>query len=233
MNETTALIIGAGPGLSSSLATALSERRHSLVLAARDTSDLADISSRTGAVLVDVDASKSQDQERLFDVVDKIGLPLEVVIYNAAARARGPITELEPMDVERTLAVCAFGAFLAAQQAAERMISVGRGTMLFTGASASVKGYPASAPFAMGKFALRGLCQSLARELHPQGVHVGHIIVDGGIGGTPQSGRIDPQNGEDAMLDPDQLALAYMNLIDQHRSVWSTEIEVRPWLEKF
>jgi NADP-dependent 3-hydroxy acid dehydrogenase YdfG len=108
------------------------------------------------------------------------------------------------------------------------MLRAGRGTILLTGASAGVKGYPRSAPFAMGKFALRGLAQSMARELHPQGVHVAHIVVDGGI----RSAR-RPETGQDTLLDPDSIAETCLHLIRQHRSAWSWEIEVRPWVETF
>ena len=229
----TALIVGTGPGLSASLARALAARGHRLILAARDTSDLATLAEETSATLVNADATSPDDQARLFDAVDAQEGPLAVSVYNAAARPRGPITDLDPDDVLRTLTVCAHGAFLTAQNAARRMLAAGGGTMLFTGASAGVKGYSNSASFAMRKFALRGLCQSLARELHPQGVHIGHVVVDGGIAGTPQSGRVNERGGPDSMLDPDELAKAYLALIDQHRSVWSWETEVRPWVEAF
>ena len=152
----------------------------------------------------------------------------EVVLYNPSYRVRGPITELAPEEVRRTLEVCAFGAFLVAQQAARRMIPRGRGTILLTGASAGVKGFARSAPFAMGKFALRGLSESLARELHPQGVHVLHIVIDGGI----RSAR-RPDTGADTLLDPDAIAEATFAAINQPRSAWSHEIAVRPWVETF
>lgn len=228
-----ALIVGAGPGLSTSLAQALAARSHDVVLAARDTSDLASLAEETGATLIDCDAGDRDAVARLFEAVDARPGPLEVAVYNPSARARGPVAEIDPVDVERALRVTAFGAFLMAHHAAPRMLERGRGTMLFTGASAGVKGYARSAPFAMGKFALRGLCQSLARELHPQGVHIGHVVIDGGIASTPQSGRTNPQDGPDAMLDPDAVAQSYMHLIDQHRSAWAWEIELRPWVETF
>ena len=110
------------------------------------------------------------------------------MIYNASYRTRGPFAELDPAEVEKSIAVTAFGAFLVAQQAVRRMLPNGRGVILFTGASAGVKGYPQSAPFAMGKFALRGLAQSMARELHPQGIHVAHVVIDGGIKSARRAG---------------------------------------------
>lgn len=228
-----ALVVGAGPGLCASIARALAARSHRVILAARDTTDLAKLQTETGAVLVDCDASDPDDVERLFRAVDDLEGALDVAVYNPSARPMGPIADLDPQDVRHALDVTAFGAFLMAHHAAKRMQANGTGTMLFTGASAGVKGFAGSAPFAMGKFALRGLCQSLARELHPKNIHVGHVVIDGGIAGTPQHGRFNEVAGDDAMLDPDEVAQVYMTLLDQHRSTWSWEIELRPCLENF
>ena len=230
---TLALVVGAGPGLSTSIARALAGRSHRVALVARDTSDLAVFAEEVGALRFDCDASDPEAVADLFERLDEEGGELEVAVYNAAFRVQGPIAELDPGDVRRTLDVTAFGAFLMAHHAARRMLANGRGTMLFTGASAGVKGYPNSAPFAMGKFALRGLCQSLARELHPRGVHVGHVVIDGGIAGTRQWGRSNVAEGEDDLLDPDALAQTYLHLLDQHRSAWTWEVEARPWIETF
>jgi NAD(P)-dependent dehydrogenase (short-subunit alcohol dehydrogenase family) len=153
-----------------------------------------------------------------------------VVIYNASARTRGPFSQLVPAEVQRALQVTAFGAFLVAQQAVVRMLPKGYGAILFTGASASVKGYAQSAPFAMAKFALRGLTQSLARELSPQGIHIAHFVIDGGIRGA---GRDNDPDKPDALLDPDAIALTYLNILRQPRSAWTSEIELRPWVERF
>jgi len=167
---------------------------------------------------------------QLFSDVDKaLGEP-DVVVYNPSARARGPIAGLDPAEVERALAVCAFGGFLVAQQAARRMLAKKRGAILFTGASASIKGYAQSAPFAMGKFALRGLAQSLARELAPQGIHVAHFIIDGGIA---RPGRATPPDQPESLLDADAIAANYLHVMRQPRSAWTWEIELRPWVEKF
>ncbi len=152
------------------------------------------------------------------------------MIYNPSSRVRGPFVEIDPDAVQQALQVTAYGAFLCAQQAARRMLDAGKGTILFTGASAGVKGFPQSASFAMGKFALRGLAQSLARELHPKGIHIGHVVIDGAI---RNPGRSEPPDRPDSMLDPDAIAETYMQLIDQDRSAWAWEIEVRPWVEKF
>jgi len=219
-----ALIIGAGDGLSASLARLLAREGYAIALAARNAAKLDALVAETGAVAHACDAASEAEVARLFEAEGDA----QVVVYNPSFRTRGPVTELVPADVQKSLQVCAFGAFLAAQQAARRMVPRGAGTILLTGASAGVKGYPQSAPFAMGKFALRGLAQSLARELHPQGVHVAHVVIDGGI----RSGR-RAEPGEDTLLDPDAIAETYLHLIRQPRSSWSWEIEVRPWVERF
>jgi len=225
-----ALIVGAGSGLSASLARALAREGLTVSLAARSTDDLASLVHETGARAYACDASQHTEVERLFKELDATPGAPDVVIYNASFRTRGPLTDLDPSDVERSLSVTAFGAFLVAQQAARRMLSKKTGAILLTGASAGVKGYPQSAPFAMGKFALRGLAQSMARELHPQGIHVAHIVVDGGI---KSARRPDPPDRPDSMLDPDAIAETYLHMIHQPRSAWSWEVEVRPWVENF
>jgi NAD(P)-dependent dehydrogenase (short-subunit alcohol dehydrogenase family) len=152
------------------------------------------------------------------------------VIYNASFRARGPLVELDPAEVEKSIAVSGFGGFLVAQQAARRMLPKKHGAILFTGASASIKGFAQSAPFAMGKFALRGLAQSMARELAPQGIHVAHIVIDGGI---KSARRSEPADAPASLLDPDAIAATYLQIVRQPRSAWTSEIELRPWVEKF
>ncbi|HZO44936.1 MAG TPA: SDR family NAD(P)-dependent oxidoreductase [Xanthobacteraceae bacterium] len=227
---TTALIVGAGAGLSASLARALAKDGVKVALAARSTGDLDALAKETGARAFACDASQRGEVEKLFAELDgAFGAP-EIVIYNASYRTRGPLVELDPPEVEKSIAVSAYGGFLVAQQAARRMLAKGRGVILFTGASASVKGYAQSAPFAMGKFALRGLAQSMARELHPQGIHVAHVVVDGGI---RSARRAEPSDKPDSMLDPDAIAATYLQLIHQPRSAWAWEIEVRPWVERF
>ena len=226
----TALIVGSGSGLSASLARAFAEAGMTVALAARGAARLADLSQNLGGCAFACDATKRAEVQKLFaDVEAVFGTP-DVVVYNASYRTRGSIVELDPADVEKALAVSAFGGFLVAQEAAKRMLSRAHGAILFTGASASVKGYAQSAPFAMGKFALRGLAQSLARELAPQGIHVGHIVVDGGIRSAQ---RPDPPGHPDSLLDPDAIAQSYLHLLQQPRSAWAWEIELRPWVEKF
>ena len=226
----TALIVGAGAGLSASLARALSKDGIKVALAARSTGDLDALVKQTHAKAFACDASQRADVEKLFAGVEAaFGAP-DIVIYNASFRTRGPFVELDPVDVEKALAVTAYGAFLVAQQAARRMLPKNHGAILLTGASAGVKGYPQSAPFAMGKFALRGMAQSMARELSPQGIHVAHVVIDGGI---KSERRPDPPDKPDSMLDPDAIAASYMHLIQQPRSAWAWEIELRPWVERF
>lgn len=225
-----ALIVGAGSGLSASLARLFARKGISVTLAARTPADLDGLINETGAKAIACDASRHKDVERLFTELDAHGGAPEIVVYNASFRTRGVFVDLDPADVERCLMVSAFGGFLVAQQAAKRMVAKRDGVILLTGASASVKGYAQSAPFAMGKFALRGLAQSLARELQPQGIHVGHVVIDGGIRSVR---RPVPTDHPDSLLDPDSIAESYWHLIQQPRDCWSWEIEVRPFVEKF
>jgi NAD(P)-dependent dehydrogenase (short-subunit alcohol dehydrogenase family) len=226
-----ALIVGAGSGLSAALARRCAAEGMAVVLAARDTQKLAALAQETGAVTIACDASRVADVERLFAAVDAGGDRLDLVVYNASGRARGPIIELDPEAVDAAIRVTAFGGFLVARQAAIRMVRQGRGTILFTGASAGVKGYPRSSSFAMGKFALRGLAQSLARELQPQNIHVGHIVIDGGI--RRDGDARANERGPDGLLDPNAIAETYLQLHRQHRTAWAWEIELRPWVENF
>jgi NAD(P)-dependent dehydrogenase (short-subunit alcohol dehydrogenase family) len=223
-----ALIVGVGPGLSASIARRYAKAGMKIALAARTTDDLGPLAAETGAVTFAADAADAAAVKKLFaDVAADVGDPY-VVVFNPSYRTRGPLIELDPAEVAKSLIVSAFGGFLVGQEAARRMLPKGAGAIVFTGASASVKGYPQSAPFAMGKFALRGLAQSMARELAPQGIHVAHVVVDGGI----RSAR-RPDDGQDQWLDPDAIAESYLHLLQQHRSCWTFEIEVRPWVEKF
>jgi len=223
----TALIVGAGDGLSASLARLLAQSELSVALAARNPEKLSGLCAETGASAFACDAQDRAQVARLFeDVEEKLGPP-DVVIYNASARARGPLMTLDPDEVRRTLLVSAFGAFLVAQRAVPAMLDRASGAILFTGASASVKGYAESAPFAMGKFALRGLAQSMARELSPKGIHVAHFVIDG------QIRRRSDNDTRDSTLDPDAIAQTYINVLMQPRSAWTCEVEMRPWIERF
>jgi NAD(P)-dependent dehydrogenase (short-subunit alcohol dehydrogenase family) len=226
----TALIVGAGEGLSASLARLFAREGIRVALAARKIEKLGALCGETGARAFACNATEPEEVERLFGLVEREIATPDLVVYNASARARGAFVELVPADVANAIAVGAFGGFLVAQQAAKRMLPNKRGAILFTGASASVKGYPQSAAFAMGKFALRGLAQSMAREFSPQGIHIAHFVIDGGI---RSAARTEAPDRPDSMLDPDAIALSYWNVLQQPRSAWTWELELRPWVEKF
>ena len=222
-----AMIVGAGPGLSASLARRCASEGMGVVLAARNVAKLSALAEETGANAYACDASRREDVDALFDaVLDAEGAP-DLVVFNAGARVRGAVADLDPEAVERAIGVAAYGGFLVGRRAAMAMRERGSGTIQFTGASASVKGYPESGCFAMGKFALRGLAQSMARELAPKGIHVAHFVIDGGIEGDA---RVP---GHDEWLDPDAIAETYLHVHRQHRSAWTWEVELRPWVEHF
>ena len=230
MKYRSALIVGTGPGLSASLARLFARNGIAVSVAARNVGKLADLCAETGAASFACDASDPASVAGLFEAVEaRQGAP-DVVVYNASNRTRGPVVDLDPADVQRGLAISAFGAFLVAQQAARRMLKVGAGAILLSGATAGVKGFANSASFAMGKVALRGLAQSMAREMSPQGVHVAHFVIDGGI---RSAARPVPNEAPDSLLDPDAIAETYWHVMHQHRSAWSWEVELRPFVEKF
>ena len=227
----TALIVGAGPGLSSSLTTLLIRNDFRVALAARNIDKLSTLEETLNVDVYPCDASSINQVRSLFQKLDKtLGIP-DLVIYNPSARVRGGIVEVDPEDTQKAINITCFGAFLVAQEAAKRMVERGSGSIFFTGASASVKGYANSSVFAMGKFGLRGLAQALARELQPKNIHIGHFVIDGGIKADHRPERNDP--GDDSMLDPDSIAETYLQFHRQHRNSWSWEIELRPWLENF
>src|SRR4051794_10215965 len=226
----TALIVGVGSGLSASLARLFAREGMKVALAARNPDKLAALVKETGARAYACDAADPASVAALYANVDKDFGALDVAVYNASGRARGPVAELDVEAVRNALMTSCYGGFLVAQAAAKRMLASGHGTILLTGASASVKGYAQSASFAMGKFGLRGLAQSMARELSPQGIHVAHFVIDGGI---RSAARTEPADKPDSMLDPDAIAESYWNVLQQPRSAWSWELELRPWVEKF
>jgi NAD(P)-dependent dehydrogenase (short-subunit alcohol dehydrogenase family) len=226
----SALIVGVGAGLSASLARTFTKAGLKVALAARRAGDLAPLAKDVGGKAFACDATKPAEIARLLADAEAAFGAIDVVVYNASYRTRGPFVDLVPAEVEKSLIVSAFAGFLVAQEAVKRMLPRKRGAVFFTGASASVKGYAQSAPFAMGKFALRGLAQSMARELQPQGIHVAHIVIDGGI---RSAARPDPADKPDSLLDPDAIAQSYLQLLQQQRSAWAWEIELRPWVERF
>ncbi len=226
----TALIVGVGDGISASFARLLAKDGVKVGLAARRPEKLEALRAEIGGVTFGCDVTEPGEVGRLFAEADaKLGA-LDVVHYNPSYRVQGPLVDLDPAEVQKTLMVSAYGGFLVAQQAARRMLRQGQGAILFTGASASVKGYARSAPFAMGKFALRGLAQSLARELAPKNIHVAHFVIDGGV---RSARRPEPADRPDSLLDPDAIAQSYLAVLKQPRSAWSWEVELRPWVETF
>lgn len=227
-----ALILGAGSGLSASLARLFSGKGLRVTLAARSVDKLAGLAAETGASVHACDAGDTRSVAELFQALDAGGAP-DVVVYNPSARVMGPVAELDPAAVQAAVQITAMGAFFAGHEAAKRMEPEGHGAILFTGASAGVKGFPKSATFAMGKFAMRGLAQSMARELHPKGVHIGHFVIDGGIRNPERPGRMDGPDNPDSMLCPDAIARTYWHFLEQDRSAWAWEIELRPWVERF
>ena len=229
----TALIVGVGRGLSASLARLFSGEGMRVALAARETGKLAELVSETGASAYACDASEPGQVATLFDSVGAdLGDP-DIVVYNASYRGgRGPVADLDPAEVLKGMMITGYGGWLVAREAAKRMLARGSGTILLTGASASVKGYAKSSSFALGKFGLRGVAQSLARELAPGNVHVAHFVIDGGIRQGPDDPRAAGRDA-DALLDPDAIARSYLDVHRQHRSAWTWEMELRPWVESF
>lgn len=224
------LVVGTGEGLSASVARRFAREGSTVVLASRSTDKLGALAAQIGATVLRCDAANPADVAAMFAACDAGPGAPDVVVFNPSFRTRGSIVELDPEAVKKTIEISAYGGFLVAQQAARRMLAKGSGVILLTGASASVKGYALSAPFAMGKFALRGLAQSLARELQPKNIHVAHFVIDGGI---RSSGRQPPSDQPDALLEPDAIAETYFHVARQPRSAWTWEIELRPWVERF
>ena len=231
MSGQTALIVGAGHGLSASLARKCHQRGMAVILAARDITKLSDLSEDIGAKAHICDASDPKSVSELFSALDSDGTIPNLVLYNPSYRQRAPFIELDVEEVRKALMISCFGGFLIGLEAAKRMVKQGAGAIFFTGASASVKGYKESAPFAMGKFGLRGLAQSMARELAPKNIHVAHFVIDGGI-----QKASDPRSElryKEGLLDPDSIAESYLHVFDQKRNTWTWEMELRPWIENF
>ena len=218
------LIVGVGPGLSSSIARLCASRKMKVILAARDIKKLENLKKEIDAITISCDASDVKSVQNLFKEIDKIGVP-NLVIYNPSMRVKGSITEIDAIQVQKAINVTCFGAFLVSQEASKRMLERKSGSIFFTGATAGVKGFANSSAFAMGKFALRGLAQSLARELHPQNIHIGHFVIDGAIGREPY--------GDYQTMHPDEIAKSYLSFYDQEKSAWAWEIELRTSVEKF
>ena len=225
MTQKAVLIVGAGSGLSASLARAFNSKGMKIVLAARNIDKLDSLKKEIDALVFKCDSTENKSVQNLFLQTDSIiGTP-EIVIYNPSLRIVKPFIEYEPDEMLQSIKVNSYGAFLVAHESVKRMLKIGKGNIFFTGSSASIKGFAKSASFAMGKFGLRGLAQSLARELHPQNIHIGHFVIDGGIGKEPV--------GNYQMIHPDEIAKQYLNFYLQDKKAWSWEIEIRTNTEKF
>ena len=225
------IIVGVGQGLSASLARLFYNEGMQVVLAARDTQKLKLLANESNAKVIACDSSSIDDVKNLFKQTDDYFGSPDVVVYNPSFRVRGAISSCDPFEVRKALDITCYGAFLVAQQAVNRMKKLGHGSLFFTGATAGVKGFSNSSVFAMGKFGLRGLAQSLARELHPENIHVGHFVIDGSIGPSLRGSK--GEENYDDMLNPDDIAKSYLDFHRQKRNSWSWEIELRPWIEKF
>ena len=225
MTQKAVLIVGAGSGLSASLARAFNSKGMKIVLAARNIDKLDSLKKEIDALVFKCDSTENKSVQNLFLQTDSIiGTP-EIVIYNPSLRIVKPFIEYDPDEMLQSVKVNSYGAFLVAHESVKRMLKIGKGNIFFTGSSASVKGFAKSASFAIGKFGLRGLAQSLARELHPQNIHIGHFVIDGGIGKEPV--------GNYQMIHPDEIAKQYLNFYLQDKKAWSWEIEIRTNTEKF
>jgi len=222
----SALIVGTGPGLSASLARLCFAKGMKVALVSRNIEKLKDLQKEINAEILKCDTSNVQEVLNLFKQLDKsIGIP-SLVIYNASTRPkRASIVDLDPMETQKAINITCFGAFLIAQEATKRMIKNKKGSIFFTGATAGVKGFANSSAFAMGKFGLRGLAQSLARELHPKGIHVAHFVIDGSIG--------KDSSEKYKKINPDEIAKTYLQFHEQDKSSRAWEVELRTSQEIF
>ena len=222
--QPAALVIGAGPGISGAFAAELTRAGYAVALASRDRAKTDALAQSLGTRAYTVDASQPAQIGQLFEAVERdLGAP-QVVLYNPSGRVRGDLLGLDIRAAEAAIQITAIGALATAQEAARRMIPMGRGALFFTGATAGVKGFARSTVFAMGKFALRGLAQSLAKELGPSGIHVVHFVIDGAV--VPDSDAGHPFTAA-------SIAKSYMAALAQPPGAWSWEIELRSHVEPF
>ena len=228
MKRPVALIVGAGPGISGAFATALISTGYSVVLASRNLARLQPLADRLGATAFEVDAAQPASIQRLFENVEQaLGAP-QVVLYNPSARVHGDLLSIDITAAADSIQSTAIGALVTAQEAARRMLPAGSGSIFLTGATAGIKGFARSSTFAMGKFALRGLAQSLARELGPAGIHVVHFVVDGSVVQEEEG-----LGGDSSKFTAQAIAQSYMAALAQPRGAWSWEIELRIHIEPF
>ena len=232
MPTQTAVVVGVGPGLGAALVRTFAKEGYTVVAAARSAMTLPDLQIDDGRVVpIDCDATQPADVERAFERAASLG-QLEVAVFNAGAFVRGSVLDTDPTEFERCWRVGCFAGFVVGQAAARRMIGRGAGTILFTGATASLRGGAGFVNLASPKFGLRAVAQSMARELGPKGIHVAHIVIDGQIH-SERYAHLLGERGPDSLLEPDAIAEAYLALHRQHRSAWTHEIDLRPWSEKF
>jgi NAD(P)-dependent dehydrogenase (short-subunit alcohol dehydrogenase family) len=228
----TAVVVGVGPGLGSALVNIFAKEGYTVFAAARGESAPDAPAPGAGAVIrVKCDATDLAQVEELFSKAERHGT-LRVAVFNAGTFQRGDVVETDPAEFERCWRVGCFGGFLVGRAAARLMLKHGAGTILFTGATASLRGGAGFANLASPKFALRAVAQSLARELSPKGIHVAHVIIDGQIH-SQRYAHLLGDRGPDSLLEPDAIADAYLQLHRQHRSAWTHELDLRPWVEKF
>lgn len=232
MTETVALVVGVGPGLGSALARRFAKAGMTVAVARRNADKLEDLVQEIGGRAYPCDVADPASVEALFQSVERdLGAP-GLVAFNAGAYRRGGILETAPEDFERCWRTGCMGGFLVGQAAARHMVSAGQGTILFTGATAALRGSAGFANLAVPKFGLRALAQSMAREFGPKGVHVAHIIIDGQIA-KDRPGYRPEERGADSVLSPDAIAEAYYQIHLQPRSAWTQELDLRPYAEKF
>jgi NAD(P)-dependent dehydrogenase (short-subunit alcohol dehydrogenase family) len=230
-----AVVVGVGPGLGLALVRRFAKAGMAVALAARTKDRLEQLLAKEAiesARAYACDATEPAAVEGLFAQVEQdLGTP-EVVVFNAGAFRPGGILEIDPADFEQCWRIGCFAGFLVGQAAARRLVGQGRGTIIFTGATAALRGSARFANLAVPKFGLRALAQTMARELGPQGIHVGHVIIDGQIR-SERYAHLAAERGPDALLEPDAIAEAYYQLHAQPRSAWTLELDLRPWVEKF
>ena len=235
------LVVGAGDGLGSAVARAFAAEGLTVCITRRARNldrleALADEIRAAGgeAHAFGCDAREEAEVVALFDRIEAEIGPLEVVVFNIGANVRFPIVETTARVFTKVWEMACFGGFLAGREAARVMAPRGRGTLIFTGATASVRGREGFAAFAAAKAGLRALAQSLARELGPQGVHVAHVVIDGAVDGTfirSIRGEVDDLLARDSILKPADIAAAYVQLHRQPRSAWTHEMDLRTWSE--
>ena len=237
----TILVVGAGDATGGAIARRFAREGYVACVVRREANHLsklvAEIESAGGqARAFGVDAREEAQVVAMFDAIESEVAPLEVVVYNIGANVRFPIAETTSRVFRKVWEMACFGGFLAGREAAKRMLPRGHGTIIFTGATASVRGGNGYAAFAAAKHGLRALAQSMARELGPQGIHVAHTVIDGAID-TPWIAENFPERhalkDRDGILNPDDIAEAYWQLHRQPRSAWTLELDLRPWMEPF